>query len=255
MKICFVIANKYIRGYNSYMKTYLYNINTFYKDSFILIVDNNSNFFKEDIHIDYENVKVITNTSDSKFELGAYNFGISYLLENNIVNNYDYYVFTQDTFILTKYYDFTELLKNNVMASPIVGSREGCFLHDHTNGIPHHRGHKDYYLIRDVISKLNLIDSADKLTFCLSNSFILNKSKLFDFLELTKNIKIENKMHSESSERFLAGVLYVLNNNMSASIEKKVVEEVMNLLLCFMPLEFDYFTKYIHYKTELTEDK
>jgi hypothetical protein len=231
VKVCFVVASKHIRGYPTYIKTYVDNINTFYKDSFTLIVDNNSLYIEEDIHFDYTNVKVVTNTSECKFELGAYKFGISYLLENNIVNSYEYFVFTQDTFVLTNYYDFNNLLENNVMACPLVGSSEGHFISDHTSGMSHHAGHKDYDLIKNVISKLNLTETANKLSFCLANSFVLNNSKLVDLLELTRDIKIECKMHSESSERFLAGILYVLNNNINTSVEKKRLEEVFHLII------------------------
>ena len=259
VKVCFVIASKYIRGYPTYIKTYVDNINTFYKDSFTLIVDNNSLYFEEDIHFDYTNVKVVTNTSECKFELGAYKFGINYLLENNIVNSYQYFVFTQDTFVLTNYYDFNNLLENNVMACPLVGSSEGYFIADHTSGMSHYTGHKDYDLIKNVISKLNLTESANKLSFCFASSFVLNNSKLIHLLELTKGIKTECKMHSESSERFLAGILYVLNNNKNDSIEKKRLEEVFHLIINTMKnggsIFFDYFTKHINVKTELTEDK
>jgi hypothetical protein len=157
--------------------------------------------------------------------------------------------------VLTNYYDFNNLLENSVMACPLVGSSEGCFIADHTSGMSHYTGHKDYELIRNVISNLNLTDSVNKLSFCLANSFVLNKIKLIDLLELTKDIKIECKMHSESSERFLAGILYVLNNNKNDSIEKKRLEEVFHLIISYITLEFDYFTKYIHNKTESTLDK
>ena len=256
-KICFVIANKYVRGYNTYIKTYVENINTFYKECFILIVDNNSNHFEEDIHFDYTNVKILTNVSDSKFELGAYNFGINYLLENNIANSYKYFIFTQDTFVLTKYYDFSNLLENNVMACPLVRSSEGLFFHEHTSGMPAHSNHKDFSLIRDVLSNLNLIDCANKLTFCWANSFVLNNNKLTDFLELTKNIKIDCKIHSECSERYLAGILYHLNNNISSSVEKIILDDFMYDIKFERGaiITLDYFIKYIHVKTELTKDE
>jgi hypothetical protein len=158
--------------------------------------------------------------------------------------------------MIAKVFDFiNNLLENNIMACPLVGSSEGYFIADHTSGMSHYTGHKDYDLIKNVISKLNLTESADKLSFCLSNSFVLNNSRLIDLLELTKGIKIECKMHSESSERFLAGILYVLNNNINTSVEKKRLEEVFNLLMSYVNVKFDYFTKYVHNKGELTLDK
>ena len=262
IKLCFVIASRYIRGYPTYIKTYVDNINTFYKDSFILIVDNNSPQFEEDIHFDCTNVKVVTNTSECKFELGAYKFGVGYLLENNIVNSYEYFVFTQDTFVLTNCYDFNNLLENNVMACPLVGSSEGKFAEDFTYGMRCYYGVTDYFLIQHIICNLNLIGVIHKLSFCFANSFVLNKVKLTDFLELTKNIKIVCKIQSEFSERYLTGILYVLNNYMNASIEKIKVDEITHLITLITTssrtnndISFDYFTKYIHNKTELTKYK
>ena len=209
-KICFIIANKYIRGYSTHIKTYVENINTFYKDCFVLIVDNNSNHFKEDITFDYENVLVITNTSECKFELGAYKFGISYLLENKLLNSYEYFVFTQDTFVLTNYYDFNNLLENNIIACPLVGSSEGFFSVDYNCGIGYYRDHKDYSLIKDCISNLNLTHCVDKLSFCFSSSFVLNSSKLIEFLDFTKSINTNCKMHSECTEAYFSWYIICL---------------------------------------------
>jgi hypothetical protein len=104
-----------------------------------------------------------------------------------------------------------------------------------------------------------LSNCVDKLSFCFANSFVLNISKLVDFLEFTKNIKTDCKMHSECTERILAGILYVLNNNVNASVEKIKIDDVLHLFAETLNnkgfFEFNYFRKYLSNKTELTEDK
>ena len=248
-KVCFIIALKYYRNYPTHIKEYVDSINKFYNNSFILIVDNNSTYI-EDIKFEYNNVIIITNTSDSKFEMGAYNFGINYIIENNLTDNYEYYIFTQDTFILHNKYDFNNLLNNNITACPIVGSKQGTFANDLKDCMGHHRGHKSQYLIKYVIMKLQLTESIPDLTFCFANSFVLYKSKLNEFNQLTNYIKITNKTQSESSERFLAGVLYLLNDKKNTSIEDTLVENVFHLIKVGSIIRFEHFIKYIESKNE-----
>ena len=49
-KLCFIISHKYYKSYKSFIKYYVDNIKKFYPNSFILIVDNNSENL-EDIKI------------------------------------------------------------------------------------------------------------------------------------------------------------------------------------------------------------
>ena len=68
----------------------------------ILIVDNNSPYLEdiENILKKYINLKIIINNSKCKFEIGAYNEGIRYIQNNNLLNNYEYFIFSQDNFVL-----------------------------------------------------------------------------------------------------------------------------------------------------------
>jgi hypothetical protein len=125
MKLLFIISHKYCRGYDSYLEYYINNIQCLYGNyANILIVDNNS-ICLEDIHekiSKYKNVELIINTSDCKFELGAYRFGINYI--NEKINDYEYIIFTQDTFVLKNKYDFNNLILNDVKACTIGQFRE-----------------------------------------------------------------------------------------------------------------------------------
>lgn len=123
--VCFVITLKYVRGYNSYIKIYIDNIQKFYENSFIIIVDNNSIYLKdiEIIFMNYKNIIIITNNSDKKFELGGHLFGLNWIIENNYTN-FDYYIFTQDTFYINSKYDFNKLKYLNIQACSIVEHQE-----------------------------------------------------------------------------------------------------------------------------------
>ena len=118
-KLCFIICHRYNKNYKSYIQYYIDNIQKFYKDSFVVIVDNNS----IDLHViekrleNYKNIKIIVNNSKSKYEPGAYNEGIRYLKKNNMISNFDYFIFSQDTFVLKNKFDVKkELIDKNIMA-------------------------------------------------------------------------------------------------------------------------------------------
>lgn len=243
--VCFVIALKYYRTHESFIKYYVDNIQRLYKNSFIIIVDNNSTYINDikQMFIKYTNLIIITNNTICKFEIGAYKVGINYLISNNLIDNYNYYIFTQDNFILKNKYDFNILSNNNTVACPIVSF----------NAL--HTGHWDKPITRQVLTSLNLQNSLEKLTFCWCSSFILEKSRLIPFLNITQNIVITIRHQSESGERYLSGILYYLNNHIHADIDGDMDD------LCYDCWKVDlyhnidhYFVKRIQQKNEHTRD-
>ena len=254
-KVCFIIALKYIRGYVSFIDYYVDNIKLFYPNSLIVIVDNNSKYI-EDVYEklqkykDDDNLHIMINNTNCKFELGAYKVGINYILSNNLINNYDYYIFTQDTFVIKNKYDFNNLLINNITATPIKSH-----INDNYN-----RHYASYLrpLVQSVLIKLNLNNSINDLRICWANSFILHNSKIEDFLCITNDIIIINKDGACDCERFLAGILYKLNNNKNYTIddiykEHEIHPHLWNIDILTNITHY-YFTKKITNKNENTTD-
>jgi hypothetical protein len=244
--ICFVIAHRYNRNYVSYIKYYVDNVIKYYKNSKVVIVDNNSPHI-EDIKekfMNYNNVTIIENTSEYKFELGAYQYGIKYIFENKLYS--DYYVFTQDTFILKNKYNFGELAHKNIQACPIYGGYNDYFSNIHVfSGI-----------LEPILEYVNLNKKEALEKFCVHNSFILHHNVLDKFIELTKHIKIITKLESQTCERYLAAILYTLNNNIYYDIDgdfrlKKYNEFKINP---YIDIVAHYFIKRIQNKTESISD-
>jgi len=120
-KVCFIIAHKYFRGWESYLNYYVNNIFEYYESPLVIIVDNNSKY-KEDIFqsLDKKNdVIFLDNDIESKFEMGAYQVGLRYLVEKELYNEYDYILLTQDNFIINKKLDINKLINDDVQACPI----------------------------------------------------------------------------------------------------------------------------------------
>ena len=214
-KVCFIIANKYIKGYVSFVDYYVENINKFYKDSLILIVDNNSVYFDELIEkikkVNNNLTIALTNTSGCKFELGAYKFGMKFLIQNNLLDKYDYYICTQDTYVLTNKFDFNNFIENKTFACPIK-----CYINDTFNR------HSDTFntpLVKLILNRLNLQNNINDLRLCWANSFVIHKSKIEEFLHITNDIITINKYHACECERLFGAIIYKLNNYKNTQIE------------------------------------
>jgi hypothetical protein len=249
-KVAFIISHRYYRSYQSYIKYYVDNIKHYYNDSLIIIVDNNSKYICDIMEIfkDYNNVIILNNDTECKFEIGAYKVGINYILSNNLLENYNYFTFTQDNFILKNKYDFNHLILNNITA---------CAL----NTFNKHK--EEYYnpVTHDILTKINLQDRIDELTLCWCSSFILNNSKIIDFLNIVKDIIITQRWQSCCSERYLSGILYYLNNYRMISIDGDIETREILKYDCWTvdlindPIPERYFVKKVQQKTEKTVDE
>lgn len=256
--VVFIIAHKYFRGYESYLKYYISNIHSFYKNALVLVVDNNSNF-KEDIFDNIEkNNKIVflDNNIECKFELGAYQVGIKYLIDNEILNNYDYVVCTQDNFVIKNKLDFNKLNSENVKSCPINS---------------YYQDGDQQHTSAEVLTKLGLYDNLDKITFCWCSSFIVHTQKIPQLYSYLKQIIITNRPQSCASERYLARILWELNDYKNNDIDGDIRElnptHYRNKGLNIPANTYDcwtvdlyansgtFFVKKVQQKTENTTDK
>jgi hypothetical protein len=246
--ICFVISCKYNRNYVTYIKYYVDNIIKYYTNYLIIIIDNNSIYIDEIItlfnFLNYKNIIILTNNIECKFEIGAYKMGIIYLFKNDLIDKYDYYVFTQDNFVFKNKYDFNIFKNNNIYASPIIYlTLYSGYENDHP------------WLINttsEIIKQLNLIeDSYNIIHGCWCHSFILHKSKIIDFYNITKNIIIKDRAYSVCSEFYLPNILLQLNNNKLFTIDG--YSDFYNGI--HHNIKYDIYSKYINIDSHYFEKK
>ncbi len=191
---------------------------------------------------DYNNIIFIDNNTDCKFEIGAYKCGINYIINNNILEKYEYYVFSQDNFIIKNKYDFNNLVNNDVTACTINSYYQDNACLETSN---------------QVLASIGLLNNLDKITFCWCSSFILHKSKLLNFLDLTKNIVITIRAQSCASERYLARILYELNNHKNFDIDgdiRNLKEKYDCWNVDFNNNINSFFVKKVQQKNENTPD-
>jgi hypothetical protein len=226
-RLCFIIACKVYKYYTSYLSEYIKNINIFYPSAFILLVDNNSLYGKE-FYKQFDginNLKIIENISDSKFEQGAYNFGAKYIIDNNL--KFEYYICTQDTFNIINKYDFSILKKNNIKAASIYSSK---YRHITIRG--------DY-----ILKRLGLFQEGEEYNGCCFLSYICDHISLLKIYELTHSCIVKyryfdapefereyfnpdgsisrDKINCTTSdfESSLGKILYILNDKRYTPIE------------------------------------
>jgi len=205
-KLVFIIAHKYFRGYESYLNYYVNNVLRFYPSALILIVDNNSNN-KEEIFASINpsnNIKFLDNNIECKFELGAYQIGIEYLIKNNLISEYDFIICSQDTYVLKNKFDFNELNQSKIEAASIIGLTNDWAKWD---------------VVAPTLDKLGLLSDLDGIDLCWCNSFIISKNKVLELYNLIKNIIITVRHQSEASERYLGKILYELNDHRNFAID------------------------------------
>jgi hypothetical protein len=205
-KVVFIISHKYFRGYPSYLEYYIDNIQTNYPTSLIIVVDNNSTY-KDDIFNPIKKIKnlvLLDNNTECKFEIGAYKVGMSYVINNNLIEKYDYYIFTQDTFILKNKFNFDRLKSDNVKACSIV-SWDNDWSYNEIS-IP-------------ILISLGLNNNLERARLCWCSSFILEKENITKMLDFIKNITIIDRVGSMASERYLGRLLWELNNGSNYDID------------------------------------
>jgi hypothetical protein len=243
-KLCFIIACKVYKTFPSFIDTTIKNINTFYPKSTIILVDNNST--NKEYFNQFKNVKnvkkviIIENTSDSKFELGAYNYAIKYLINNKL--KFDYYTLLQDTVIPVNKYDYNILKKDNTVATSIFK-----FLPEFHSTYNNNNFHIDF------LKKINIYDEKLEFKGCAFVSFICNHESLMKIHKLTKNLIIKIRSQSEGTERIFGRLLQYLNNNNENTI--------INAHASYNTLEYNlsgpimYFRKIAQHKKETTVNK
>ena len=242
----FIIAHKYIRGYESYSELYVQTIQKLYDEYLIIFVDNNSTY-KSDIFNklkEYKNVILLDNNNQGKFEIGAYNVGLQYLINNDLYRHYSYVILSQDTFIIKNKVDFNILHKNNVLACPIVD----C--HGDLTSI--HKGYYDSFL--PVLKKLNMDYDIEK---CWCNSFIISSEKTETLYNFIKDIIITERWDSCVSERYLGRILWEINNKVKYDIDGDIYH-IQNLYdsrkVDIYNHNSTFFVKRLQQKTDVTVD-
>jgi hypothetical protein len=244
--VCFIISCKYNKNYINFIKYYIDNIIKYYTNYLIIIVDNNSIYINELIELfnflNNKNIIILINNNECKFEIGAYNYGIIYLIQNNLIDKYDYYIFTQDNFVLKNKYDFNIFKNNNIYACPINEHDEKPYFYSNITEYAY-----------EILKKINLYDNLDKITFCWCNSFILHKSKIINYYNYVKDIIIINRFQSECSERYLPRILYELNNHKNYNIDGFMNNIKYNPNDKYININiFSYFEKKLQGKNENT---
>jgi hypothetical protein len=246
--VCFIISHKYNRNYKSYIKYYINNIQKMYSNSLCIIVDNNSKHIKDIIDElrEFKNIIILTNVSACKFELGAYKVGIYYLLEKNLLNTYDYIVFSQDNYVLKNKFDFNYMKNHNLFGANFASANDGELHFEHYQ-TPH---------AQQILEKTNLTNYVSRLSICWCNSFILHNSKLQEFLDITKDIIITTRKLSEASERYLDAVICYFNNGTRVCLDN-LSQQLSYDCWTLDPINDsvkECFAKKVQQKTENTED-
>jgi hypothetical protein len=188
------------------MEYYIQNIQRHYPKALTVVVDNNSQY-RDDIFDklrEYDNVVLLDNNIDCKFELGAYQVGIKYILDNKLENKYEYLICTQDLYILKNKYDLTNLAKNNIGVAPIVGWKNDLEI---------------MYIVQPVLEHFNLLNRLEETDLCWCSSFVISSEKVLQLYEYLKQIIITNREGSKAAERYLGRLFLEINNGSKFAID------------------------------------
>jgi hypothetical protein len=242
-KPIFIISHKYYIGFESYIEYYIQNIFKFYEDALVVVVDNNSNH-KEEIFNKlktYKNVILLENNITCKFELGAYKVGIRYLIDCELLEKYQYCIFTQDNFIIKNRLDFNQLRKNDINACQITSWNNDWEKSD--VWVP-------------VLRSIGLLDRLENSKLCWCNSFIVSTEKILKLYDYIKDITIITRHQSEAAERYIGRIIYELNEHKNYDIDGSI--DSLDYYCHTVKIEDEvksYFCKISQQKNELTRDK
>jgi len=207
--IVFIIAHKYYRHYPSYIEYYIKNIQKFYPKALVIVVDNNSKHVEDVFETlkEKNNVILLNNNIESKFEIGGYTVAMEYMVNNNILNSYEYFIFTQDNFILKNKFDFNTLKNSNTTACSLVS------------------GHNDWAyfdVCQPYLERFNMVEKLSEARLCWCSSFILEKNNVKNMLDFFRKITIIDRVGSMAGERFLGKILWELNGGNNFDIDGDV---------------------------------
>jgi hypothetical protein len=246
-KVCFIIAHKYFRGYPSYLKLYTERIFNHYPNALVIVVDNNS-VYKDDIFSTLNpalNIVLLDNNIESKFELGAYQVGLSHLIDKGLTGDYRYIALTQDNFILNKRLDYNILVRDNVKACTINSYYQDEACND---------------VCDPILNSLGMNDNKDKITFCWCSSFIIANENIHKLYDILKTIVQKVRWDSCGAERYLARILWELNNFTNYDLDGDIRELAKVKYDCWTVDPYSdtinsYFIKRVQQKTEKTVDR
>jgi hypothetical protein len=232
-RICFIISHIYFGNSKSYLEHFVDNIFNFYPDSKVILVDNGSTDFStiESTKNKFSQIVILENYTNHKFELGAYKRGFDYLMDEDLINTFDYYVCTQDTYILKNRYDFRELVgakyspyNQQVYACPISW---GFGYQDFSTHTPPWLSllnllgeFENNYNPLNTYSDFDWGYKTKKALHCYCTCFVVHKSRTSALYNYLKRLYINTRFQSECGERFMAHVLLKLNGGINYQIDK-----------------------------------
>jgi len=102
-------------------------------------------------------------------------------------------------------------------------------------------------------------DNLDKITFCWCSSFIIGKRNVTKLYEITKQIKQTVRSESCAAERYLARIIWELNDYKNYDIDGDI-RDLKNKYDCWTVNPYDkninsFFIKKVQQKNEYTVDK
>jgi hypothetical protein len=147
------------------------NIQKLYSNAFIVIVDNQSEYVIDikNVLSEYENVVILDNDSNSKYELGGYIYALKWLRTRDLISQFDYFIFSQDTMILIHKYDMNLLKQNNVKA---------CSLVEFDEKNSSQRGHIPEHDKKRFLEPIGLYNELENITLCWGSNFICVQDKI-----------------------------------------------------------------------------